>query len=232
MSHFVLHIIVPKNLEIDQVEDIISQLMEPFDENIEVDPYETECYCVNSIASIEARRQAQQELGKTLNELREEYWNMPEESRPEWNTYIQPYKELVDKKEKEHPLYQKPDPNCETCQGAGKRETTYNPNSKWDWYVIGGRWNGWLTSDNDTSPYIDDIENNLVDVSVAKEKAIQEDKTPFAVLTPDGKWHEKGEMMMFAMVKDEMPEDEWKALYLNILDQYPDHQVVVVDCHI
>ena len=26
----------------------------------------------------------------------------------------------------------------------GNRHSTYNPNSKWDWYSIGGRWNGML----------------------------------------------------------------------------------------
>lgn len=28
--------------------------------------------------------------------------------------------------------------------GEIKRMTTYNPNSKWDWYTIGGRWNGFF----------------------------------------------------------------------------------------
>lgn len=37
------------------------------------------------------------------------------------------------------------------CGGTGTYESTYNPDSKWDWYVIGGRWNGWL-ADEDQKP--------------------------------------------------------------------------------
>jgi len=35
-------------------------------------------------------------------------------------------------------------------------ETTYNPNSKWDWYSIGGRYNHWLITDKDNTDTFDD----------------------------------------------------------------------------
>lgn len=31
------------------------------------------------------------------------------------------------------------------CGATGTYKSTYNPRSKWDWYVIGGRWAGWIT---------------------------------------------------------------------------------------
>ena len=50
----------------------------------------------------------------------------------------------------------KPDPTCgfddngkryvdgSGCAGTGIIRVTYNPEAKWDYWVIGGRWNGWL----------------------------------------------------------------------------------------
>lgn len=44
--------------------------------------------------------------------------------------------------------------------------STYNPDSKWDWYIIGGRWNGYL-------PLIDpDSEGNKVFVNEAMSSDI------------------------------------------------------------
>ncbi len=49
-----------------------------------------------------------------------------------------------------------PASDCEDCEGSGTRVTTYNPASKWDWYVIGGRWEGELVEGYDAS---NDIRN-------------------------------------------------------------------------
>jgi hypothetical protein len=57
--------------------------------------------------------------------------------------------------------------------------------------------------------------------------------TPFAYVTPDGVWHEKGRMLMFACVADAMGEDDWcsqwEASYAALPD---DTRLTVVDCHI
>lgn len=47
------------------------------------------------------------------------------------------YEEAVFAKQKDK---KKPNPDCDTCKGTGMATTTYNPKSKWDWWVIGGRW--------------------------------------------------------------------------------------------
>ena len=41
-----------------------------------------------------------------------------------------------------NPEWSKAQKSCSDCHGTGKRMTTYNPKSKWDWWVVGGRWNG------------------------------------------------------------------------------------------
>ena len=46
--------------------------------------------------------------------------------------------------------------SCDECEGLGTVLSTYNPASKWDWYEIGGRWEGELVEGYDAS---NDIRN-------------------------------------------------------------------------
>lgn len=55
---------------------------------------------------------------------------------------------------------------------------------------------------------------------------------PFAILTPDGEWVERGKMGWWGMVKDEAEEDAWITSGLAVFDKFPDHIAVIVDVHI
>lgn len=61
--------------------------------------------------------------------------------------------------------------------------STYNPNSKWDWYSVGGRWN----------KYIKTLDGEQVNEAYVNEVDWKE-STPFAFIAPNGEWHEKGEI--------------------------------------
>ena len=158
----------------------------------------------------------------------------------------------------------------------GNLYTTYNPNSKWDWYSIGGRWGGELrlktgescdegrVGDLDFSDDEDEYEEGLRfwDACVegktfpgseeyssfykkeyyfeyygtreAYAKSLAEFST-FAVVTPDGTWHEKGRMGWFACSSETPAEaKEWLATYkekfIDAAD--PDWILTLVDCHI
>ena len=63
-----------------------------------------------------------------------------------------------------------------------KEMTTYNPKSKWDWWVVGGRWDGDLIM----SSY-----GSLLRWNECKVSDIYELPPTHSVLTPDGKWYEK-----------------------------------------
>ena len=110
----------------------------------------------------------------------------------------------------------------------GNLLSTYNPNSKWDWYTEGGRFTGSL------------ITKNGHEVNEHWVKEINWDKThvPFAYVTSDGKWHERGKMGWWAIVSDEKDQDEWEAEYRETIRKYlsPEFdkqiEVTVVDCHI
>ena len=115
--------------------------------------------------------------------------------------------------------------------------STYNPKSKWDWYVIGGRWDGAMRGleeleDADHGFHFDQkfrtIGRNMCPVS----ELIEREYLPFAVLTPDGKWHERAKMLWFAIEKDPKEGDAWKDEVLAILRKYEDYVAVSLDCHI
>jgi hypothetical protein len=55
---------------------------------------------------------------------------------------------------------------------------------------------------------------------------------PFAVLTPDGEWAERGEMGWWAIVTNEKDRDEWKESVAAIYEKYRGHVAVLCDLHI
>jgi hypothetical protein len=127
-----------------------------------------------------------------------------------------------------------PKADCEECHGTGKRKSTYNPKSKWDWFSFGGRWNGCLTDhyegSDDGFNFSDKFrqsENNL-----ARVEDISESFIPFAMVTPDGEWHEKGHMGWWAMVSDKT--ENWDEVAKELLNKYKDgnHIAVLLDAHI
>jgi hypothetical protein len=57
--------------------------------------------------------------------------------------------------------------------------------------------------------------------------------TPFAYITPDVEWKEKGEMGWWAIVHNEKPGDDWRSQVREDIERYANDCIaVVVDCHI
>lgn len=111
--------------------------------------------------------------------------------------------------------------------------STYNPDSKWDWYSIGGRWSGFLCTKEK------DDEGNPIRVNQAQFKDIDWDYmfenhiTPFNYVTEEGMWREKGEMGWWGMTTNEMEQDDWDAnfkRYLKLVED--DCLITVIDFHI
>ena len=161
-------------------------------------------------------------------------------------------------------FYRKNNDYCE-YDDDGNELSTYNDDSKWDWYEIGGRWGGELILKDGThvdSARVGDIDwkamNKPDDKSLeyfntlwksptttkeqkaksgTKAKFIKE-KSKFvtrAVVTPDGEWHEPGEMGYWGCSSE--TDDEWdawqKGYYDSFLKNLDDNDVItVIDCHI
>ena len=162
-----------------------------------------------------------------------------------------------------------------TTDENGNIYTTYNPQSKWDWYEVGGRWDGDLLVNGKhlNSARIGEIDFSLDedvynkslrfwDVAISHEPAeLNEIYLPFfgeqyyldyygdretyarrqatftthAVITPDGKWHERGKTYWFGL-SGETPDEgaDWDEHYLErfIKNADPKLMMTIVDCHI
>ncbi len=91
--------------------------------------------------------------------------------------------------------------NCWRKNENGEWEefTTYNPDSKYDYYI----------------PYSHKLPEFV----------------PFAFVTPDGVWHEKGHMGWWAISWDEKPDEVWEKEYKDALAEYKG-TFTILDCHI
>lgn len=107
--------------------------------------------------------------------------------------------------------------------------STYNPDSKWDWYVIGGRWNGFL--------HYKGVEPGFAETNEAYIHELDMDyllkHVPFCFVTEDGEWREKGEMGWWGSVNNEQPENSWKQQFVDYVKSLDESCLVtVVDFHI
>ena len=217
----------------------VNELLAPYDENIEVEPY------------IRYTRD------EAIKEGKERYKNEPNMTDADY------YSQIAS-------MY-----DDDMIDDDGNLLTTYNPDSKWDWYRIGGRFCDlletyatvleWFDGYSDSAKvknivfttdkemydrYIeewDDIMNDIADTWYTKEyyqefydsaedyaRRSSEFNT-LAVVTPDGKWHEKGSMGWFG-VSSETPEEarDWDRNYRDrfIDTADPEWILTIVDCHI
>lgn len=111
--------------------------------------------------------------------------------------------------------------------------STYNPDSKWDWYEVGGRWSGFLVlKDRDAEGDIIETNSALfseIDWDYMKEHS----RYPYCIVDDDGDWHERGEMGWFGVSFNEKEAYTWEEEVLEYLKTVPDDCLVtVVDFHI
>ena len=125
----------------------------------------------------------------------------------------------------------------------GNLLSTRNPNSKWDWYAVGGRWTESVINavvvahhpeakltETYTQPAWDELGGGE---DVIFRRDVKDIRTPFAFLDLDGAWHERGRMGWFGMVADEQEPDVWDERFKELLAKVPDDAtLVVVDVHI
>lgn len=119
--------------------------------------------------------------------------------------------------------------------------STYNPDSKWDWYSVGGRWSGLLklkpeakgstgqsgVFDNEPIPGGADI---AFAGDVDWEAMIAEDTHTYAVVA-EGVWRGSGDMGWFGMSHNDRT--DWPDWWNNLVRNLPaDTLVTVIDAHI
>lgn len=216
MSHFVTLVFTKKG------ERTVEELLAPFDEGISYPPY------------VEyTREQAIQKERKDIEDYKNstfaKYWENPTKyeqehsDRPEHIDYVRnefPKRLAWTDEECYQAVAKYWDEDL--IKPNGDLLSTYNPNSKWDWYQIGGRWNHYLKT-------LDGEATNEDFVSEIDWK----DVIPFAFITPIGEWHERGEMGWWACVSNEKEKNKWEEEFKKFVQNLDgDTIVTVVDCHI
>ncbi len=135
-----------------------------------------------------------------------------------------------------HPNANKPKSSCSECGGTGEYESTSNYNAKWDWWRIGGRWDGSIKGEEaeseDNGFNFDSQHENPESNTASTDFLLEKQIIPFAIVTPDGKWHEEGEMGWWGMVKDRKEKTNWKEEALQIYKSLEGHIAVGCDLHI
>ena len=109
---------------------------------------------------------------------------------------------------------------CDLCHGTGTRTDLSVPNGCNGCYGEGTRLK-WPTQwknvpEKDMIPAVD----------------VPADFIPFALITPDGKWREKGRMGWFGCSRDEVEPEDWETTFRAQLGEWSESIAVVVDCHV
>ena len=231
MSHFTVAVVTKDK---NKLNDILA----PYSEELEVAPYiyRTKEQIIKEEKNIKERILKDQQEGKEIVE------------------YLKPY--LTANTDEE--FYKLGIYDDDLTDEYGNELSTYNPNSKWDWYDIGGRWkNSLLTKINNE----DTFENNSFAehifnfkdnkkapdgykwVNGAKIKDIDFNKMnegkeePFytwALVDEEG-WYEQGKMGWWAThnaTNDSTNEFINKFYEYIKKEENQDKYLIIVDCHI
>ena len=122
--------------------------------------------------------------------------------------------------------------------------STYNPEAKWDWYLLGGRWSGQILiiKKGATTGIVGEPAwcSKTRGIDAARKKDIdfeamyrkEEAWAPYAVVK-DGKWYARGRMGWWGVSHDNMSDEEWVAKVQELIESLPDDALVsIYDCHI
>ena len=136
--------------------------------------------------------------------------------------------------------------------GVWAEYSTYNPDSKWDWYTVGGRWRNSIKtkegelvdacflSEIDFTPFTEEDYEDSVDWVGRPCKSLKEgmewhytkNDAPFCIIL-DGVWYEKGKMGWWGMTSNEKDKEVWDKEVAKLLETLPqDSYVYNVDFHI
>ena len=99
--------------------------------------------------------------------------------------------------------------------------STMNPQAHWDWYEIGGRWDG-------------HIPGNVLSVPALLKRRDLKSLLPAALVTPGGSWHQRETFVTDSWLHgrfESKSERDWLIEVRETLGSYPEHRVVCVDVH-
>lgn len=210
--HFHAYVLVPFDVNIDEK---VSELMSPYDANLESIPYPRECECVydSALKKVETGQYA---MSGRLNDpvlefAKDNFEKIGPEVFHKW--------ELL--------RLGIPDPACEDCRGSGICTTTHNYFTEWDHWHMGTN-----VSAGELDGSIDFACGFPSGQWVVPVGELDLDKvpTPRAVITPDGTWYTYRKYIWFcnAAIVDE----NWKETVQKLLEKHRKNKLVIVNFHI
>lgn len=123
--------------------DDVDELLAPYSENIEVDKY-------IRYTSEEAREKGKERIASTID-----FWKSKLADPNVSDENIVRGMSAIERLEKADPYnYIRDDYEDDMVDSDGNLYSTYNPDSRWDWYSIGGRFSGDLRTNK--GEYVDD----------------------------------------------------------------------------
>lgn len=239
MSQFAVVVILPKGSDqgVAPSDDVLWQAMTPFDMSREVEGYERACPCVGRLARHRAHMQAAAEIGSYDEALRRSLvpvWERAaavggaeaskdmggERANALWKEVAAPLDDRTAQLLEAHPLHDQPDPGCAICHGTGRYISHENPRGRWSTYEPGGVWN--MHQRNGDAGALSNLEIGYV---------------PFAVLTPDGSWHQAAETDVWGdpdpwgnLEEDYYP--EWQRTWAQLRKDFATYPAVAVTGYI
>jgi hypothetical protein len=211
MSHFTMLVIGPRT------NNELAAALAPFDEDLAVEPYIDR----TKADLIADRRKKHAQAAQGLEEFLaapKDYNGLGNRAHMRWIIQEAPVEAALSDDE----LWEKVIvPRQDGLDAEGNVWTTYNPLARWDWYAVGGRWKGLLTT------------TDLKQVDSAPWGELIKPVTPTFAVLKDGKWYENGRMGWWGIVHDETPAQEWGDKFTELVaDLSPETVVTVVDLHI
>lgn len=138
--------------------------------------------------------------------------------------------------------------------GVLEEWSTYNPDSKYDWYSLGGRWGKSIKTKS--GEFVDECFLDEIDWSPFKPEDYEEEAkkdwsgkeyhplkenvqyhytendVPFCLII-DGVWYERGKMGWWACVSDEKEKGDWNEEFMKLIKALPEKSIVAnYDFHI
>jgi len=227
MSHYT--VMVKYQGKIDNYIEKVAELLEPYNEQISVTPYVTHY-------KSKQKEYLKKRLDELLDELKE-IINTNDKKQYNMDRCKEEYARLS---KITAGIYWEELTGGDKLDKDGNATSTYNPDSKWDWYTVGGRWSGLLNLKKNKFGIEGEsgVRDNRKGIDIAYFKDIDwskmKDFNTYAVLDENG-WHEASKMGWFG-VSYNQTEDEttwaskFKARFLDTCDR--NTVIVIVDCHI
>jgi len=115
--------------------------------------------------------------------------------------------------------------------------STYNPDSKWDWWVVGGRWRGYFKLKEGKTGELGESglgdNDPEYDADIALKGDIDGKIQPTFAVVKDGEWYEKGNMGWWGIVSNRKEQKDWDKEFERLLkDVSDDTLLTIIDCHI